>query len=107
MSVITINGRRIEVQGSNVSVVNGVASVDGVVVESGLYGVVKVEWEGPLANLQSDASVTCGNVNGSVNAGGSVNCRDIQAPANAGGSIHAQNIYGNVIAGGSVHYTRR
>lgn len=43
MAVITINGKRVEVTGSNVSINNGVISVDGVTVEGGLQGVVRVE----------------------------------------------------------------
>lgn len=46
--------------------------MDGRLAEKGLSGNVKIKWEGPLANLQSDASVECGDVNGSVNVGSSV-----------------------------------
>jgi hypothetical protein len=104
MPVIVINGKRIESpSGSNLSVINGVVKIDGVTVESGLLGVVKVEWEGPLANLQSDASVTCGDVAGNVSAGGSVHSGNIQGSVTAGGSVHADDINGSVNAGGSVN----
>ena len=107
MSVITINGNRIEVKGSHVSIVNGVVKVDGVTVESGLQGVVEVKWEGPIAILQSDASVTCGDVGGDVSAGGSVHSGNIQGGVNAGGSINCQDISGSANAGGSIHCNSR
>lgn len=103
MSVIMINGKRIEVQGSHISIVNGVVKVDGVTVESGLQGVVEVKWEGPIAILNTDASVTCGDVGGNVTAGGSIHAGNIQGSAAAGGSIHAGDISGSVNAGGSVN----
>jgi len=102
MSVITINGKRIEVKGSNVSVVNGVVSVDGMTVESGLQGVVEVKWEGPVATLNTDASVTCGDIGGNVSAGGSVHSENIHGSVTAGGSVHAGDISGGVTAGGSI-----
>ena len=102
MSVITINDKTIEVTGSHISISNGVVKVDGVTVESGLQGVVEVKWEGPIAILSTDASVTCGDVGGNVTAGGSVHSGNIQGSVNAGGSIHAGDISGNASAGGSI-----
>jgi hypothetical protein len=108
MSVITINGRCIEASGSgSISIINGVVKVDGVTIENGLHGVVEVKWEGPLANLQTDASVTCGDVRGNVGAGGSVHSADIQGSVNAGGSINCHDIAGSANAGGSIHCNSR
>jgi hypothetical protein len=107
MAVIIINGKRTEVKGSNVSIVNGVISVEGVTVEGGLQGVVRVEWEGPLANLNADGSVTCGDVVGNVSAGGSVHAGNIQSTVTAGGSVHAGDIAGRVTAGGSINCRSR
>ena len=59
MNQITINGNSIQVSGNNVSIVNGVIKVNGVVVYSNLTGEVNIKWEGDLANLNSDASVSC------------------------------------------------
>jgi hypothetical protein len=57
---ITINGNSIQVSGNNVSIVNGVIKVNGVVVASDLTGEVNIKWEGDHpANLNSDASVSC------------------------------------------------
>lgn len=70
MNVIVINGKRITVEGNNVSVVNNRVYVDGKeVTDSALSGIVEIKWEGPLATLRSDASVSCGHVNGNVMAG--------------------------------------
>ena len=108
MPVIVINGKRIETaSGSNVSIIDGTVTVDGVTVESGLQGVVRVEWEGPLANLRADGSVTCGDVAGNVSAGGSVHAGNIQSSVTAGGSVHAEDITGSVTAGGSIKCTSR
>jgi len=66
---ITINGQVFQTDGSSQIVVNnGTVTVGGKVVVSGLNGVVQVKWEGPLASLRSDASVTCGDVTGNVDA---------------------------------------
>jgi len=108
MPVIVINGKRIESpSGSNLSVIDGVVSIDGVVVEGGLQGVVNINWEAPLVNLRADGSVTCGDVAGNVSAGGSVHAENIQGSASAGGSVNCQDIHGNANAGGSIHCSNR
>jgi hypothetical protein len=106
VSRITVNGRTIDVQGSNISVINGVIKVDGKVVESGLTGTVKLEWQGDLASLHSDGDVTCGNVSGNVEAGGSVRCGDVAKNVAAGGSVQCGTVNGNLAAGGSVRITK-
>jgi hypothetical protein len=109
MPVIIINGKRIESpSGSNLSIVDGVVSIDGVTIEGGLQGVVEIKWEGPLINVRADrGSVTCGDVAGNVTAGGSVHAGNIQGSATAGGSLHADDIGGSVNAGGSVNCRSR
>lgn len=99
---ISINGAIYEVEGSNVSVRNGVVYVDGVTVHSGLSDSVHVIWRGDLASLQSDGSVTCGSVEGDVIAGGSVNCHNVSGNVGAHGSVKAGKCGGNIIAKGSV-----
>lgn len=99
---ITINGRRIEVQGNNVSVINGRVLVGGVEVAGCLSGIVKVEWSGELASLESDCSVSCGTVAGSVTAGGSVHCDNVTGNVKTGGSVHCGKVGGSITAGGSV-----
>lgn len=101
-SRITINGVTIEVEGSNVSVRNGTIYVDGATVQSGLSGDVHIIWEGDLARLEADGSVTCRNVHGDVTAGGSVQCKDISGKISAGGSVKASKCGGSINAGGSV-----
>ncbi len=105
MSSVTINGRTYV--GNSVSVVNGTVIIDGV-AQGGdkLSGVVEVRiLEGEVRDLRSDASITCGNVNGNVNAGGSVVCNGVGGSVNAGGSVRAGSIGGSVMAGGSVHHS--
>lgn len=103
MSSITVNGKRYDnIQGNNISVINGVIKVDGKVIEEGLSGVVEVKWEGELANLTSSASVTAGNVKGDVDAGGSVQCMSVGGSIDCGGSVQCDDVAGSIDSGGSV-----
>lgn len=103
MSVITINGKRITVSGNNVSIVNGAVFVDGRKVEGDtLQGEVKIAWEGPLASLEADCEVTCGDVHGNVHAGNGVHCGNVQGNVTAGNSVHCGDVGGSATAGNSV-----
>lgn len=59
-------------------------------------------YEGPALAVQSQFSVRCGSVNGSVNAGGSVTCDDVAGPVNAAGSVTCDEVNGSIRAGGNV-----
>jgi phage baseplate assembly protein gpV len=102
---ITINGKTITIQGnaSNVTIVNGTVTVNGKTIASDLSGIVEVKWEGPAASVQSDAAVTCGDVQGNVRAAGSVNAANVGGDVRAGGSVNCDKVGGGVQAGGSVN----
>ena len=103
MAKIIINGTTYEVQGSNISINNGNIIVNGNTVISGLTGPVKVEWSGPLANLDAKGSVTVyGNVEGNVNCGGSFGGGNVKGHVDAGGSVSCGTVGGDVDAGGSI-----
>lgn len=104
MNSVTVNGKRINVQGNNISVCNGRVMVDGKVIEEGLQGIVKLQIEGDLADLNADCSVELtGSVHGNVDAGNSVKCGgDIKGNVDAGNSVKCGNIGGSVRAGNSV-----
>ena len=51
MNRITINGKIIEVEGHNISIIGDSITVDGITIEKGLSGIVNVKFEGDLANL--------------------------------------------------------
>ena len=105
MNRITINGQVFETDGSvQIVVNNGTITVGGKVVASGLNGVVMWMRAGPLATLRSDASVTCGDVHGDVDAGGSVQSTSVKGSVSAGGSVNCGSVGGNVKAGGSVNH---
>lgn len=105
MSRVTVNGQSFDVpDGAQVVVRGNAVSVSGRVLAANLSGVVRVEWQGSLATLQSDASVTCGDVAGGVDAGGSVQCRDVRGSVSAGGSVQCGAVGGAVRAGGSVSH---
>lgn len=108
MGVININGKTHIISGDNVSVtiVNGSVRVNGQTLESGLSGIVEIRWDGPTASIQSDASVTCGDVAGNVRAAGSVNAGNVTGSVHAGGSVRCNQVGGEVNAGGSVSFRR-
>jgi hypothetical protein len=100
---INISGRGYA--GQNVSIINGVVTVDGVVQDQKVSGVVEIRiLEGSPINITTDASVNCGDVKGEVSAGGSVNCDDVGGNVSAGGSVNCDVVGGNVRAGGSVRH---
>lgn len=103
---ITINGVRIEVQGSasNISIRNGNVTIGGSVVKTGMSGDVRVIWEGPLASLDCDGNAeTVGPVYGNVGAGNNVTVSgDVSGNISAGNGVTCQKVGGNIMAGGSV-----
>lgn len=106
MNSITINGVRIEVQGSasSISIRNGNVTISGNVVKTGLSGEVRVVWDGPLASLECDGSaVIHGTVAGSINAGSGVTVTgDVHGNVKTGYSVSCQKVGGSIQAGGSV-----
>ena len=131
-NIIIINGITVEVDGSNVRVFEGSIYVDDIPIATQMRGEVHIIWDGDLASIKADGSVTCGNVAGNVFAGGSVHCMDVEGRINAGGSVYATDVaagtdahvrighgksnsvrvdssakveygYGHINAGGSVH----
>lgn len=63
---------------------------------------VTIIWQGDVLDLHSDFSVNCGDVSGSVRAGGSVNCDEVCGSVNAGGNVNCDDVNGPVHAGGNV-----
>jgi hypothetical protein len=103
MNQIIINGKSINVQGNNISVINDKVYVDGKLVESGLSGRVEISFKGDLANLKTDGSATVhGDVRRDVIASGSVKCHNVEGDVDASGSVNCGKIGGNVRASGSI-----
>lgn len=90
--------------GNNVTIRNGTVIIDGKMQDGTVQGVVEIRIvEGVLGKLETDASVTCGEVRGDVSAGGSVTCANVGGAISAGGSVRASGRAGGTInAGGSV-----
>jgi hypothetical protein len=107
MNTIIVNGKKYQVQGTNVSVRNNRIYVDGKDITDGaepFAGIVEIRWEGALAALQSDAAVNVdGDVKGDVKAEGSVNCGHVGGDVKAEGSVNCGRVTGKVKAGGSVN----
>lgn len=124
MNRITINGKVIEVEGHNISIVEDSITVDGVTIEKGLSGIVDIKFEGDITNLtihkgnaeingnirgnvDVGGSVKCsGYIGGDIEAGGSVTCGNVEGNVDAGGSVTCENITGDIDAGGSVKMRR-
>lgn len=103
MATININGRTY--RGSSVSIIDGVVFIDGKQQEGAVSGVVEIRVvEGVLGELQTDASVSCGEVRGNVRAGGSVRCGAVGGSISAGGSVNCDAVSGSIRAGGSVRH---
>lgn len=103
---IIINGKAIEVEGNNVTIRNGTVYIDGVPVDSGLSGVVQIIWQGDLASLEAEGSVTCDNIYGNVSAGNSVHCKNFIQTVNSNNPeqpISSSRANCNIRAGNSVH----
>jgi hypothetical protein len=101
-ATIRINGQTFTGQDANI--VGGKLIIDGVEQVGALpENILKIEIvSGVLRQLNTDLSVTCGDIAESVNCGGSVNCGDVGGNVDASGSCNAKNVGGSVKAGGSV-----
>jgi hypothetical protein len=121
MGTVTISGKTYS--GNNISIINGVVTIDGKIVEDCDLpeNVFKIKIEGSVENIFTDKSVECNMVSGNITAGGSVacdsikgyvesvgsvNCEDIGGDANSGGSINCSTINGDAVAGGSINANR-
>lgn len=61
-----------------------------------------VDLNGDVADISSELSVSCRNVEGSIAAGAGVNCGNIEGTIAAGAGVCCGNVEGNIAAGGSV-----
>ena len=99
MNKITINGKTFSVSGNNISVNGNAIKVDGVTIQDDLNGIVKIEFEGDLANLKAHNVKVKGNVMGDVkahnieceNVGGNVKAHNVEC-GNVTGNINARNV---------------
>jgi hypothetical protein len=105
MSTVIINGKRMNVSGNNISVINNKVYVNGkLVTDEDAKEPVKLIIEGDVMSIQADGDVDIvGNVSNSVKAGGSVSCNNVNGDVKASGSVHCGDVTGNVDASGSVH----
>ena len=63
---------------------------------------IVVEVDGDSLAVNSQLSVSCGDVTGCVAAGGGVDCGDVSGSVQAGGNVDCGDVGGTVQAGGSV-----
>ena len=61
------------------------------------------QYEGPAQNITSAISVTCGDVQGNVNAGTDVKCGNVGGDVDAGTDVFCGNVVGYVDAGVDVN----
>ena len=100
-NTVTIDG--VTYEGNSVEIGEyGELTIDNKVVAGvRLPRVVKVVVTGTLNTLISHASVECGEVTGSVSAGGSVKCGNVGAGVR-GSTVTCKDVTGDVDATGSV-----
>jgi hypothetical protein len=98
MSIIITDKGKVNINGKDISIINGVITVDGKVVDSDIIPKdnVTIICDGDLISVNATGSVTCKNVHGNVVAGGSVHVAcNIEGSINAGGSV---NVKGHLIS---------
>jgi len=91
---IVINGKSHSVSGKNISIMNDKIYVDGILVESGLSGIVEVKFEGDIANLECTTATINGNVLGNVD-GTTIRCGDVGGDVD-GTTITCGDVSGDV-----------
>lgn len=88
---ITVNGRRVQCSGRNISIQNGKISVDGKPLECDMTGDIHVVVNGDINQLTCAGSCTVsGDVNGSIDATGSVTCGTVYGDIDAAGSVRCR-----------------
>lgn len=65
-------------------------------------GEITFQYEGPALNIHSECSLRCGDVQGSVSAGGNVTCDNVAGNVQAGGNVTCDDVAGEIHAGGDV-----
>lgn len=98
MNVISINGKKTSVVGNNIKVRasgnnRSYVSVNGVVIEDGLTGIVEIKFEGDLANLDATHVTLNGNVSGDVD------CTHLNMTGDINGDVDATHVSANNIKG--------
>ena len=91
---MNINGKSYNVAGNNIVVNNGSVFVDGILIEGGLSGIVKIEFNGDLASLNCNTVEISGNVQGDVKCN-TIKCGDVGGDVK-GNTIKCGNVAGNV-----------
>jgi hypothetical protein len=102
-STVIVNGKKYEVEGSNISIVNNKIYSDGKLVNKEEINANSIIIEGNVENIETDLSVSCNNVKGDIKAGGSINCDNVGGNVTAGGSVNCDKVKGNINAKGSVN----
>lgn len=106
MNKIVINGKEIQCNGKNVSIINNKIYVDGKVITEDIISNTEIYIYGNIENLECEGSVHCDDVHGNIKAGGSVNCDNVGGDINCGGSVNCDKVKGSIVAGGCIKSNR-
>lgn len=108
-TVITVNGKRYEVEGKNSSIIvkNNRVFVNGKELDDfseSKTKTVEIKVEGDVGKLEvHDGNATInGNVEGDADAGGDMSCKEVKGKVMAGGDVKCGNVGGSVQVGGDV-----
>ena len=87
MATIIINGKSYDnVVGNNIQIINDKVIVNGVVIESGLSGIIKVQFEGDIANIDCSNLEIIGNVVGNIDSS------NLKVSGNIQGDVDCTNL---------------
>ena len=96
VATITINGKTFTTKGNNISVINDKVMVDGVIIESGLSGIVKIQFDGDVANLDASNVEIVGNINGNIDSSNLKVSGDIKGNVDCS-NLTCRDIYANKV----------
>jgi hypothetical protein len=103
MSNFTINNRTYS--GNSIRILGNEVWIDGKRVKpqpEPENGILRIDINGSVDTLISDANVHLTGTAGTVRASGNVQCGNVERDVSAGGNIHCGQVLGNVSAGGNV-----
>lgn len=101
---ITINGEYIVTDAQSITINNGTVIANGVVIKSGLSGVVELKVEGDLMSINTAGNVTVhGDVHGDVDTTGNVNCQNVGGDVDTTGTVNCGQVHGDIDTTGNVN----
>lgn len=101
---IIINGEHIVTDAQSITINNGTVIANGVVIKSGLSGVVELKVEGDLMSINTAGNVSVsGDVHGDIDTTGNVNCGNVGGDIDTTGTVNCGLVNGDIDTLGNVN----